>query len=57
MLKTFVVFGFPQEAVVSDKHFLVFFPTPEGLEKKTLANSAKTGKINFTFEKLTFSIS
>jgi hypothetical protein len=37
-----VVFGLPQEAV-PEKLFLLFFPTPEGLEKKTLANSAKSG--------------
>lgn len=34
------VFGFPDQ--VSDQHILVFYPTTEGLEKKTIPSSTST---------------
>lgn len=41
-----VVFGLPEESV-PDRLFLIFFPSPEGLEKKTIANSATTKRVFF----------
>jgi hypothetical protein len=37
-------FGLPEEPV-PENLFLIFYPTPEGLERKTIANSAsKSGR-------------